>query len=60
VAARVPGPEGDPVPAHRQRILRYNEDDVRATLALRHWMTDRAAEMPTVADLEAAATLSRM
>jgi predicted RecB family nuclease len=35
------------------RILRYNEDDVLATLALRRWLTDRAGEVPSVADLDA-------
>jgi predicted RecB family nuclease len=35
------------------RILRYNEDDVLATLALRQWMTDRATEVPTAAELDA-------
>ena len=35
------------------RILEYNEDDVLATLALRRWMTDEAAEVPSVADLDA-------
>ncbi len=35
------------------RILRYNEDDVLATLALRRWMTDRAGEVPTAAELDA-------
>ena len=35
------------------RILRYNEDDVLATLALRRWMTERAGQVPTVAELEA-------
>jgi len=44
--------DGSDARAHRSRILRYNEDDVRATLALRHWMTDRSHEMPTVADLD--------
>ena len=34
------------------RVIRYNEDDVRATLALRGWITDHLAELPTVADLE--------
>jgi predicted RecB family nuclease len=34
------------------RILRYNEDDVLATLALRRWMTERASEVPTVAELD--------
>jgi hypothetical protein len=46
------GAGADPVEAHRQRILRYNEDDVLATLALRRWMTDRSHEMPTVHDLQ--------
>ncbi len=35
------------------RILRYNEDDVLATLALRQWMTGRATEVPTAAVLDA-------
>ena len=34
------------------RVLRYNEDDVLATLALRRWITERAHDVPTVADLE--------
>ncbi len=42
----------DIVQAHRDRILRYNEDDVRATLALRNWMTERAGSVPALADLE--------
>jgi predicted RecB family nuclease len=37
--------------ASRERLLRYNEDDVRATLALRRWMTDRSGDVPTVEDL---------
>lgn len=37
---------------NRQRILRYNEDDVRATLSLRQWMSDQSTAMPTAADLE--------
>jgi predicted RecB family nuclease len=45
----------DEAAAHRQRILRYNEDDVLATLALRRWIRERAGEIPTIADLEAAA-----
>ena len=35
-----------------QRLLRYNEDDVLATLALRRWLTARLTQLPTVADLE--------
>jgi predicted RecB family nuclease len=35
------------------RVIRYNEDDVRATLALRSWITEHLEELPTVADLEA-------
>jgi len=34
-----------------QRVLRYNEDDVLATLAVRRWVNERGAELPTVADL---------
>ncbi|TLW93432.1 TM0106 family RecB-like putative nuclease [Saccharomonospora piscinae] len=33
---------GVPDPAQRERLLRYNEDDVRATYALRTWMSDEA------------------
>ena len=36
-----------------ERILRYNEDDVLATLALRRWLTERADEVPSVAELDA-------
>ena len=35
-----------------QRLLRYNEDDVQATLALRRWLSARLTRLPTVADLE--------
>lgn len=35
----------------RQRILDYNEDDVRATAAIRRWMSDGAAALPTVAQV---------
>ncbi|RIJ77875.1 TM0106 family RecB-like putative nuclease [Nakamurella silvestris] len=39
----------------RERVLRYNEDDVIATLELRRWITDRAAaETMSAAELEAA------
>ncbi|WP_245585510.1 TM0106 family RecB-like putative nuclease [Pseudonocardia asaccharolytica] len=38
--------------AQRQRLLRYNEDDVVATKALREWMTSPAVEhVPLAADL---------
>lgn len=36
-----------------ERILRYNEDDVLATLALRRWLTYSAHEVPSVAELDA-------
>lgn len=36
----------------RQRVLDYNEDDVRATAAVRAWMSGPAMELPTVAELE--------
>jgi len=35
-----------------QRLLRYNEDDVQATFALRRWLSARLTRLPTVADLE--------
>jgi predicted RecB family nuclease len=41
-----------PVLSQRGRILRYNEDDVRATWTIRRWMTsDAAGEIPYAADL---------
>lgn len=44
---------GEPVDREMaNRILRYNEDDVLATLALRTWMTHRAGEVPTVTALD--------
>lgn len=41
------------VASNRQRILDYNEDDCRATWALRHWMSERPTAMPTVAEIAA-------
>ncbi len=35
------------------RLLRYNEDDVLATLAVRDWITRHRDDLPTVAELEA-------
>ena len=32
----------------RDRILRYNEDDVLATLAIREWMNDNCESIPAV------------
>jgi len=34
-----------------QRVLRYNEDDVLATLAVHRWINEHRTELPTVADL---------
>jgi predicted RecB family nuclease len=34
----------------RQWILDYNEDDVRATAALRSWLDGPATELPSIAD----------
>jgi len=46
-------PDGQPVNREMaDRILRYNEDDVLATLALRRWMTERSGEIPTVAEID--------
>jgi predicted RecB family nuclease len=39
--------------AMRQRVLEYNEDDVRATAAIRSWMSEGATAFPTVAELGA-------
>ncbi len=44
---RTKATNGDPdAAAQRQRILDYNEDDVRATLALRDWLDGPARELP--------------
>ncbi|QUG99465.1 TM0106 family RecB-like putative nuclease [Saccharopolyspora erythraea] len=41
-----------PVAAQRDRILRYNEDDVRATWTIRRWMSSEAAlAVPFAEDL---------
>ena len=40
------------VQASRERLLRYNEDDVRATLVLRRWMSDDSGAVPTIDDLQ--------
>lgn len=50
---RAVGLDGDePEPAMRDRLLVYNEDDVRATHALRTWMTsDAVLEVPHLDDL---------
>jgi predicted RecB family nuclease len=47
------GMDGElPDDTQRERLLRYNEDDVLATQALRRWMTDGAnAEIPYMGDL---------
>ncbi|WP_067649344.1 TM0106 family RecB-like putative nuclease [Nocardia harenae] len=48
---RAVGYEAAPDPTQRTRLLEYNEDDVRATLALREWMTERAdLEVPALDD----------
>lgn len=43
----------DEIAAHRQRILRYNEDDVCATACLRQWISDTTDDVPTVTQLNA-------
>ncbi len=37
---------GEPDLTQRTRLLEYNEDDVRATLALREWMSPRRPGAP--------------
>jgi predicted RecB family nuclease len=44
-------PPGDEHPM-AGRVVRYNEDDVLATLAVRRWITEHLDELPTVADLQ--------
>jgi predicted RecB family nuclease len=53
VGVGAPGDLDDAPNPMADRVIRYNEDDVLATLALRTWITDHLAELPTVADLEA-------
>jgi hypothetical protein len=50
---RAVGMDGEePDPAMRDRLLVYNEDDVRATHALRTWMTsDAVLAVPHLDDL---------
>ena len=47
------GLAGPADPALARRILDYNEDDVRATLAVRTWVTEQAHRVPTAAELSA-------
>lgn len=42
----------EPQQSQRERLLQYNEDDVRATLAIREWMSsDAVLEVPCAEDL---------
>jgi predicted RecB family nuclease len=41
----------EPDPGQRERLLRYNEDDVRATWVLREWMSGPANLIPYMGDL---------
>ncbi|MBM9477764.1 TM0106 family RecB-like putative nuclease [Nakamurella flavida] len=45
------GMDGPPDPVTARRLLEYNEDDVRATLAVRRWVTERSGDVPTVDEL---------
>ena len=38
--------DGAPAEASRRRLLEYNEDDCRATLALRDWLNGPARALP--------------
>ncbi len=48
-------PSADPQRARGMaaRVVRYNEDDVLATLAVRRWISGHLDELPTVAELDA-------
>ncbi|MGS0683863.1 TM0106 family RecB-like putative nuclease [Nakamurella sp. GG22] len=52
--AVVDDPSADPQRARGMaaRVIRYNEDDVLATLAVRRWITAHLGELPTVAELD--------
>ncbi|HEY5026208.1 MAG TPA: TM0106 family RecB-like putative nuclease [Acidimicrobiales bacterium] len=50
-AEAVDDPDAEVRAAARRWILEYNEDDVRATAALRHWLDTDARQLPSVADL---------
>jgi predicted RecB family nuclease len=46
------GYDGEPDLGERTRLLQYNEDDTRATMTLRHWMTTSAdKDVPLAAEL---------
>lgn len=46
------GYDGEPDMGERQRLFEYNEDDVRATMTLRNWMTTHAnQQVPLAAEL---------
>jgi predicted RecB family nuclease len=46
------GYDGEVDLGERTRLLEYNEDDVRATMTLRHWMTVQAdKDVPLAAEL---------
>ncbi len=47
-------PEDDPA-GHRRRLLAYNEDDVRATLAVREWLDRDGDRLPALEDWTAPA-----
>lgn len=53
IAAGRDSAPADDVAAYRTRVLRYNEDDVRATLRLRQWISDSGHTVPTIADVNA-------
>ena len=51
-------PSGRGDESMKLRVLHYNEDDVRATLAVRRWLSENGGALPTAAELAAAPSFS--
>ena len=58
VGPAVGPPSGRGDESMKLRVLHYNEDDVRATLAVRRWLSEHGGALPTAAELAAAPSFS--